>query len=649
MSHRQLRLYLLLAVFLVVIEAFVQRSASTTSRQSRLDPVPSSWKPFTAAATSTTRLKESLWDRMGLEEGEEPYWYVLNCIAGLEPLLLMQCKQVAKDLPDAHRFVVPTSRTTRSHGAKRMVSETKVKFPGYVFAKLRMTRQVYEALSGLDLMRSFMGTINYKRQRRLPPIPIALNELEVENYGLEEWVDGDEEEHGDSSGAQTTGDDIVIVDSAEEEAKAIAKDQVTEDDLKVYKGLKVDDMVKVTKRSQYFGDDGVVRRLKEGQIFVRFYTYGSTFDVWMQPDDVRKLSNAEMLEGLSGPTRPITQEDFDGPSQERENRGTDLDSPRRQTNVVPGGLQQRNRRQDRTAAQFQQRDRRNGEGDAREERNWNWYQDQRRQGERSVTTADTEGRVFRARSTSENDKTDSEWAMGDADSQWGRKPERQQRRERDSAKARSFSGTGSDDWSSFVTPAKDTAPKKKSDSDDFFDSLVADLSKEKAGSGSQRPGRGGLDPSAEDDFFASLMTDISEATSNSDGDERRRSSSMTSIRSAPERQETSQDDDFFASLEQQLDEMNAKPIAATSSLEDDFFATLTQGDNAAAGAEESGLAHESRTRAKSSPSADKVNSGPSLSGDIKKMTIPALKVLLRERGLKVSGTKSELIDRLSSS
>lgn len=94
-----------------------------------------------------TRLYENkLWDRLQVEEDEEPFWYLVNCVAGLEMDLLRQCRDICKDMPDAIKFVVPTEVKTRSHGAKRMVTETKVKYQGYVFAKLRLCPETYEAV-----------------------------------------------------------------------------------------------------------------------------------------------------------------------------------------------------------------------------------------------------------------------------------------------------------------------------------------------------------------------------------------------------------------------------------------------------------------------------------------------------------------------
>jgi len=255
-----------------------------------------------------TSLQAKLWDRLEIEEDPEPFWYLLNCIAGFELDLLNQCRQKCSDMPDAIKFVVPTERKTRSHGANRMVTETKVKYQGYVFAKLRLCPEVYEAIQELDLCRSWMGTVNHKGYKKLPPAPVALNEVEVENFGLEDEDYEDEEEEED--------EDAVIVDSEEEEE--VVKDPIDEQALAVYLGFKVEDMVKVTAKNKFYNEDGIVRRLKDGKILIRFYTYGTMFEEWLDPGDVRKLDGEELLRGLSGPSQPVTQRDFDGPKDDRD-------------------------------------------------------------------------------------------------------------------------------------------------------------------------------------------------------------------------------------------------------------------------------------------------------------------------------------------
>ena len=102
----------------------------------------------TVAASATALFENKLWDRMEIEQDEEPMWYVLNCVAGLELDLLRQCRQRCEGMKDVEKFVVPMVTTTRSHGANRMVRDTKVKYQCYVFAKLRLCPETYEAIQG---------------------------------------------------------------------------------------------------------------------------------------------------------------------------------------------------------------------------------------------------------------------------------------------------------------------------------------------------------------------------------------------------------------------------------------------------------------------------------------------------------------------
>ena len=99
-------------------------------------------------SSSTVLFENKLWDRMEIEEDEEKLWYCLNCVAGLEMDLLRQCRQRCREMEDVEKFVVPMVTTVRSHGANRMVKDTKVRYDGYVFAKLRLCPETYEAIQG---------------------------------------------------------------------------------------------------------------------------------------------------------------------------------------------------------------------------------------------------------------------------------------------------------------------------------------------------------------------------------------------------------------------------------------------------------------------------------------------------------------------
>src|SRR5688500_16098316 len=98
-----------------------------------------------------------------------------------------------------------------------------------------------------------MGTINFKGHRKLPPAPVALDELEIEKFGLENLEHEEIEEDKE---------DDVIVDTIETDQ---AHDKIEKEVQKVYKGLRVDDMIKVTANNKFYNEDGVVRRLKEGK------------------------------------------------------------------------------------------------------------------------------------------------------------------------------------------------------------------------------------------------------------------------------------------------------------------------------------------------------------------------------------------------
>ena len=592
----------------------------------------------TSQPTSTTTVFAKLWDRLQIEEDPEPFWYVLNCVATQEIDLLRQCRESCADLEDVVKFVVPTEKKTRSHGANKMVTQTKVKYQGYVFGKLRLCPEVYETIQSLDLCRSWMGTVNHKGHKKLPPAPVALNEDEIEKFGLEDLEDEEDEEE------QINSDVIVDIEDDEDFQKKIDQDAV-----KLYLGFKVEDMVKVTAPGKFYDEDGIVRRLKDGKIFVRFYTYGSMYEEWLKPKDLRKLSGEEILRGLSGPSQPITQEEFDGPRDRYDYEGSRPGDLRRSLTRNLKGGNTRNRRQDRVARSYNDNDLfgRSDEERRREERNWNWYQDKQQSRGRKGDFRDGGSRSFRSGSGDRDDDR----ALGDADAQWGRKPQRQARREnsrvaRNDADNRRNEAAiqGNDDWSAFVSSSTESGATKgkKSDDDDFFASLMSDLSTDltpstKGSSSSSSDSDG-------DDFFASLLNDLGENVPTSPAPSPKRKDSSPSF----------DDEDFFASLEAELGSAVTKDVAASTKddrvsdsssdpgLDDDFFANLES--------ELSPLLEKS-TFSEEKPVSEpakkqKPSGGSSSSADLSGCTIPELKSMLKDRGLKVSGKKAELIERL---
>lgn len=550
--------------------------------------------PIGKRRSSPSRLYQDLWDRMGIEAGEGPQWYLLNCVAGLEMELLTQCRLKCQGMQDVVKFVVPTVVKTRSHGANRMVRENKVRCPGYVFAKLRLTKETYGAIQEIDLCRSWMGTINKKGNRKLPPVPVALSQEEIESFDLEnpQWEKVDDPPKRASKGKDSLD---IIHDTEENERRELqAESEMDEIVSTVYGGFKVEDMVKVTAKNRFFDEDGIVRRLKDGKLLIRFFTYGTIYDEWLDPSDVRKLTNIEIVKGLGGPSAPITQRDLDGPQRYKrdrmDGRGSSFDDDRRyqfddrrdrrnQVNAFGSGGS-RNRRQDSNARHWDQ-DKQSD--DLRERDNWNWYKDNERRNQPGGYADGNLGiQESRPRNDNGRDRDNRSWAEGDVNSQWGRDSPRQNsvtnRREQRPLQQGS-------DWNSFVS--QPPAPNKKKDSPskqetgDFFESLMMDLSRDI--DGNQRSGGvGGRSQwndntglgsgDADDDFFASLMSEISSVEN-----EKKSSTPQSGV--------DNDDDDFFASLERDIRQTTKttqktksppKHLDAEEEL-DDFFAGIEAG------------------------------------------------------------------------
>jgi hypothetical protein len=578
-------------------------------------------------------------------------------------------------------------------------------------------------------------------------------------FGLEEWIEkmaASEREYNNNNNEPDASGVIMDADDDEqEEREATEKKNQRENKIaQLYMGLKVGDMVKVTAKNKFFDEDAIVRRLKGGRIYLRFYTYGSMFEEWLNPEDVRKLSEQEVVMGLSGPNKPITQQDLEEADDNTNNNKSNerfSDTVRKSFTTALKG--DRNRRQDRVARTYGgQRDifGRSDEQRAREESNWNWYKDQ--QQPFPTSTYKPNDRNINSKSSIANDgahrtRPGDDRALRDVDSQWGRKTttndRRMPERPRNAADNRRAAAAiqGGDDWSAFVAPVQQQSSEgsnkkyNKAEEDDFFASLMSDLSKDLKKQ-SPSPSSQSMVTSAEDDFFASLMSDIN--TDSIQGGSKV-SSSSTSFGGKPPSPSPAKvmddPDDFFMTLEAELEsvlnEKNTVPspaptkripdksvtpppksVTTTTTDPDDFFASfeaeldslwstgssLSRSSSSSSVPESStasmnnertfsdsaevlpaveGKAKKGRKKAKgtvtddtSSGSADTsasvssstTSSSSSSSGNganeartpnanadnLQKYTIPVLKEMLKERGLKVSGKKSELIERLQS-
>lgn len=664
-----------------VATPFALRAGTVSGFRNGAGPFPSTNTHLrtTTSSSSTTALLGKVWDKLEIDEDPkgEHFWYMLNCVAGGELELLAQLKKTQSTMnqDDVLKFVVPQERKLRSHGTRNVV-DVKALYPGYVFAHLRLCAEVYETIQQIPLCRSWMGTVHMKGMKRLPVIPVVLNDDEIEKFKLlEEQTDAIFAKYGeDYDGYGDEGEDL----------------------LEQYAGYEVDGMVKVLT-GKHKGEDAVIKRLKDGKVKVRLFTYGTSFDEWYDVAEIRPMSDAEVMRGLTGPDKPIRQDEFEisigRKPRDRGRRGAVADSKEGSlrgnlySSLGGGRGRQRNTRQGR-----QQRGER-GRGDRfgrtkeeldEEERNWRQYREQQRserkegawdlQGEKPWMYEDTQD------VTAGDDESGGRFQRG-GDIISGRQQRRMRRQtgEQDAygAPRKNTEGVeraldGEDDWLSFAQEDEKSGEKSigTSSDTDFFDSLMSELSDtlespERASptsSISSKP-----NDRKDDDFFSSLMNDLADDSTSDD----RRSGGGNSAPSGGQ-----SDDDFFASLEQDLSEsLNGLDGSGADKVDENFFATLEEDISAAvsaSGGDEGSSStdffnevsidiagsvstSDPRTSGEASSAGGKYGGGtPSLSvslhqQDLQKLTVPVLKGMLKEKGLKVGGKKAELIERLQSS
>jgi len=581
--------------------------------------IPSAVSKTGRTAPTSTSLYGKLWDKLGIEPDtmeDEPGWYVMNCVAGSEKGLLEQAKYTCRNMPKelVEKITVPTERHLRSHGKTRKVVEVRVLYPGYCFVKMLCCAETYEALQQLPFCRSWMaGTVNQKGYTKLPPAPICLSDEEVSKFkGLEEATQAMFDKFGeDYTGKGDDGMDLI----------------------EQYKDYEVDNMVKILT-GNFKGEDGVVKRLNNGQIMVRLFTYGSVLDQWFKIDELRPMTDAEAMKGLGGPASAVSQDEFDvsiGKSPKpRETRG-------RQRNDLHDSMgtgDRRMRRQDRVNRGEAGKDMlgRSNQEKEEEEQNWRQFREDKR-----ASQQQKKGDMWGIKERSSWDAGDDAATL-DTDGKW--KSGRQMRREKGSETVQdAVSGDG--EWDLFTSDAQSGSDSGAED--DFFNSLMSELS-DSLDTPSEESSEKKSEETSEDDFFSSLMSDLADEAEEVSGQTKPKENNSQSL----------DDDDFFANLEADLQESleeegNEKKPSSATSKEDDFFASLEADlseDLATNSADDDLFSDLVASEGTNIQSNSAPVSKPSASQDLTGLKVADLKVILRERGLKVSGKKSELIERL---
>lgn len=172
-------------------------------------------------------------------------------------------------------------------------------------------------------------------------------------------------------------------------------------------------------------------------------------------------------------------------------------------------------------------------------------------------------------------------------------------------------------------PRNIQSQKVDKEEDSFFANLMSEL-----GGSIDEPRSSGSDSDLDDDdFFSNLEAELSQSLGGDSGADESASSNNDD-----------DDDDFFANLQREMG--NALEESSDNldeeALGDDFFSGLIDD-----------IADEVEASSREDSTSGKSNSVEH--GDITKMSVPELKDILRSKGLKVGGKKSELIERLQQS
>jgi len=234
------------------------------------------------------------WDRLGLstkeseEIGKNEEWYILNCIAGGEKECLFQCqgavKGLSKETDDgdsqqhAVTFVVPTADEIASRGNSISSNSKKILYPGYVFGKFKLTPTIYETLMGLSSVKSFMGSsIRHQNKRSYklkPPIPTPITAEDAIHFGLVDAIST-----SNSTDNKTSNNSNHVISSE------------TNDKTNEFSHLSIGGMVKIT-HGKHKHEDGIVKKIKDGKVYVRLYSYGTIYVVWQQLPVSLSLNNS---------------------------------------------------------------------------------------------------------------------------------------------------------------------------------------------------------------------------------------------------------------------------------------------------------------------------------------------------------------------
>ena len=215
----------------------------------------------------------------------EAGWYIIQCMATTELAVAAQLNAIVPKTPGAWEAIdeikVPTREAGDSRGTKTFTTP-KALYPSYIFVKMRLCKETYTGILSCNRVASFVGGRQSIGGGRSMVLPEMLSADEVGRFeGLESSVSASDK-------------------------KAFEYD--------------IGEMVRITT-GNYKDETGAVRMVRDGQLVVRLWTYGTMLDVYLDPLGVRHLDEAETAaiadKGMDGPSRPVGQDEFDEATGEK--------------------------------------------------------------------------------------------------------------------------------------------------------------------------------------------------------------------------------------------------------------------------------------------------------------------------------------------
>uniref|UniRef100_A0A7S3JV18 SAP domain-containing protein n=1 Tax=Aureoumbra lagunensis TaxID=44058 RepID=A0A7S3JV18_9STRA len=219
---------------------------SSTKRRSKKKKEESAWKPA--------------W------RSENARWYILQVYTGQEESVASMLRQALRDRPDVatrvEELVVPIEKVAGVRG-KKVTAKSKIVYPGYIFVRIKMNKEIWELFSKAPKVMNFIGIDPGRRNGigevmpgyRGDVVPLPLLDEEAEHM-------------------------LSVVARTHDQIETIAATYAIGDAVAIVAG-------------PHAGERGLIRTVKHGELIVALIGAPTTFNIAIDPQHMRKLTPEE--------------------------------------------------------------------------------------------------------------------------------------------------------------------------------------------------------------------------------------------------------------------------------------------------------------------------------------------------------------------